>query len=518
MVEKQNNIITPTIRPTLKQEEAWDALSFDNKDIKILGFGGGAGGGKSWLACEWLMTLCYQYPNSRWFIGRQELTRLKKSTFITFKKVCRYHEIPESDWKLDQMNSVIVFKNGSIIDLIDVAFKPSDPDYERFGSLEYTGGFGEEAGEWDFNAFDILKSRIGRHNHFDSDANSMCEKPIDFDNNQEKYPNIKEIPPKFLLTFNPSRGWLYRTFYEPAKKGTLEKGYYFIRTLYTDNPYTAKMYGEQLDGIKNKVNKARLMQGDWEYNDDANALTTLEALQDMFTNTIDGDGKKYMTIDVARDGNDSIVFTIWEGLDVKHIIKKQKQSTSITIQDAKDLASQYKIPYSNIAVDSIGVGGGVADGLIGCVAFNSNSTAFLTKAQIRDKKSRVSEMLLPAVQVIYANLKTQCAFKLAEIINEHRISTVYVGEFRDEIIEDLTATLQERDLDKEGKKKMVTKEDIKAELGHSPDIGDTFLMRMFWELKSEAQNEDPQKFNTVTIVQHQKMIQNHLRQDSNSTK
>ena len=96
------------------------------------------------MACEWLLTCAYMFPNSRWFIARQELTRLKKSTFVTFKKVCRYHNIPDEDWRLDGQNNIIVFTNGSTIDLIDVAFKPTDPDYERFGSLEYTGGFGEE--------------------------------------------------------------------------------------------------------------------------------------------------------------------------------------------------------------------------------------------------------------------------------------------------------------------------------------------------------------------------------------
>src|ERR1035437_4292257 len=90
-----------------------------------------------------------------------------------------------------------------------------------------------------------------------------------------------------------------------------------------------------------------------EYTDDINAMTTLEHLQDMFSNTIDGDNEKNLTVDVARDGNDSIVYTIWERLDVKSVIKKQKQSTAITTQDAKDLASQYKIPYSHIAVDAI---------------------------------------------------------------------------------------------------------------------------------------------------------------------
>lgn len=510
--------ITPTIRPTTKQQQAWDLISFDNKTIKNLGFGGGAGGGKTWFACEWLITNAYRFPYSRQFIGREELTRLKKSTFVTFKKVCRYHKIPDNDWRLDALNSSIIFNNGSVIDLIDVAFKPSDPDYERFGSLEYTCGFGEEAGEWSFDAFDILKSRVGRHNHFNSIDNTMCEKPIDFDIYPERYPHIIELPPKFLLTFNPSRGWLYRVFYEPWKKGELENGYAFVQTLYTDNPYTAKMYGEQLDGIKNKVNKARLKEGDWEYTDDIGAMTTLEHLQDMFSNTITIDDKKYMTVDVARAGKDSCVFTVWEDLKIKSIVKKQHQSIPTTIQNVKDLASAEGVPYSRIAIDSIGVGGGVADGLNGCIAFNSNSSPFLTRTQIRDRKKRVSDSILPNIQTLYANLKTQCAFKLAEIINEHKISLVPVGEYRDEIIADLTATLQERDIDKEGKAKMATKEEIIAELGRSSDIGDTMLMRMFWELKKDAEDKDPNEVNNVNIVQQNKFRTNERNQPMNSTK
>ena len=508
--------ITPTIRPTAKQQLAWDVLSFNNRIKKFIGFGGGAGGGKTWMACEWLLTCAYMFPNSRWFIARQELTRLKKSTFVTFKKVCRYHNIPDEDWRLDGQNNIIIFTNGSTIDLIDVAFKPTDPDYERFGSLEYTGGFGEEAGEWDFGAFDILKSRIGRHNMFNKALNTMCEKPIDFDANPQRYPDVVELPPKFLLTFNPSRGWLYRTFYEPWKIGTLPQSYEFIQVLYRDNPYTAKLYGEQLEGIINKVNKARLKDGDWEYTDDINAMTTIEHLQDMFSNTIVVDGQRYMTVDVARDGSDSTVLTIWSDLKVEKIIKKTKQATNITTQDVKDLASAEKIPYSHIAVDVIGVGAGVADGLVGCIAFNSNSAPFLTKSQIRDNKRRVVNDVLPNNIAIYANLKTQCAFKLAEIINDHKISTVPVNEYRDEIISDLTAILQERDIDKDGKKKIATKEDVKEELGHSPDIGDTFLMRMFWELKKDANDEDPVKQSQVQSIQTDRMRRNmnHIERDS----
>jgi len=498
----------PTIKPTIKQQLAWKELMPNNMEARVIGFGGGAGGGKTWLGCEWLIVMAYMFPRSRWFIGREELTRLKKSTFITFGKVTRFHKIPESDWSLDSMNSVIKFTNGSTIDLIDVAYKPSDPNFERFGSLEYTGGFGEEAGEWHFDAFDVLKSRVGRHNTFDKLSNSMCEKPMDYDTNPEAYPNIQEIPPKMLLTFNPSKNWLYRIFYTPWRDGLLMKGYRFIQTLYTDNPFTSKMYGEQLDGIHNKVNKARLMYGDWEYTDDITNMTTFEALQDMFSNVIEvpkESKERYIVCDIARSGEDSTVYTIWQGLQVEKIIKKTKQTLDITTQDIKDLSSMYKIPRKNIIIDVQNVGAGVVDNLKGCVAFNSNNSPFLTKTEIREDKKRLPTDLTPRLKTTYANLKTQCAFKLAELINDRKISTMLVGEERDEIIEDISATLQERDIDKEGKKKIDTKEDIKEALGRSPDVGDTFIMRMYAELKKDMSDIDPMELEEYLQKQKNRM-------------
>ena len=66
--------------------------------------------------------MCYQYPKSKWFIGRKELKRLMSSSYETFKKVCSYHKIPEGDWKLNGQYNYIEFFNGSKIDLLDVNF------------------------------------------------------------------------------------------------------------------------------------------------------------------------------------------------------------------------------------------------------------------------------------------------------------------------------------------------------------------------------------------------------------
>ena len=184
-----------TLTPTPKQHLAYEALKEDESRFVV--FGGGAGGGKSWLACEWLMTNCVAYPNTRWFIARNELTRLMASTYVTFTKVCQYHDV--KNWSLNGAYHYIEFKNGSRIDLIDVRKNPSDPFFERYGSTEYTGGVLEEAGEIDFLAFDVLKSRVGRH--------------------MNKEYGIK---PKILITCNPKKNWLYQYVYKPSVDGTLE--------------------------------------------------------------------------------------------------------------------------------------------------------------------------------------------------------------------------------------------------------------------------------------------------------
>ena len=51
-------------------------MKLEDNETRYVIFGGAAGGGKSWLICEWLLTKCIQYPGSKWFIARGELKRL----------------------------------------------------------------------------------------------------------------------------------------------------------------------------------------------------------------------------------------------------------------------------------------------------------------------------------------------------------------------------------------------------------------------------------------------------------
>lgn len=49
------------------------------------------------------------------------------------------------------------------------------------------------------------------------------------------------------------------------------------------------------------------------------------------------------------------------------------------------------------------------------------------------------------------------------------------------VIEDLEH-MKRKDADKDGKLKIVGKEEVKESLGRSPDFGDALMMRMFFEL------------------------------------
>ena len=117
-----------------KQEEALQILT-DTHNTELT-YGGAAGGSKSWTGCVWKLFSCLAYPGVKYFIGREELKRLRDSTLLTFFKVCQRHNVHrDTHFTYNGQDHYIQFYNGSRIDLLDLKFLPSDPLYERYGSL-----------------------------------------------------------------------------------------------------------------------------------------------------------------------------------------------------------------------------------------------------------------------------------------------------------------------------------------------------------------------------------------------
>lgn len=380
-----------------------------------------------------------------------------KSSFVTFKKVCKFHRIPSEDWRLNGQYNYIEFKNGSRIDLLDLAYQPRDPLWERFGSLEYTGGWIEEAGEVSFGAFDTLKSRIGRHL------------------NREM-----GIPSKIFITTNPKKNWLYKLVYKPFREKTLPKEYAFIQSLYMDNPYTAEAYGKELAQIKDKATKQRLMYGNWEYDDDPNTLIEYDAIIDLFTNSVPEDTEKYLTCDVARYGRDKTVIMLWEGWKVYKIIEIAKSGLDKVEDKIRDIAKEEFIPYSHIIVDEDGVGGGVVDNLKGIKGFINNSSA-LPNPLTKEKEN-------------YKNLKSQCYYMLADKINARGIRIETDSEQVKIWLEEELELVKAKDIEKDAPLQIIPKDEVIELLGRSPDYSDALMMRMWFNLVKTIQNPQPTQF------------------------
>lgn len=225
-----------------KQSDAWHFLE-DKETTEIL-YGGGAGGGKSWLGCLWHIIRRIKYPGSRGLIGRAKISTLEQSTLVTlFEVAAKMGYVSGRDFNYSSTKHIITWANGSKTILKDLFFYPADPDFTSLGSTEYTDAFIDEATEITLKAFEIVNSRIRWK--------------------LDEY----GIIPKILLTCNPGPGWVKDKFIVNKNKAIELKPYQrFVKALITDNPREdfKALYMEQLSRMTSDYDKARLIHGDWE--------------------------------------------------------------------------------------------------------------------------------------------------------------------------------------------------------------------------------------------------------------
>ena len=246
-----------------------------------------------------------------------------------------------------------------------------------------------------------------------------------------------------------------------------------------------------------------------EYIVNQGALFKYDALVDVFSNTISKNNEKYLIVDIADDGSDKTIFSFWEDLEEYRRESFERMNTENIIDKIREYASQDKIPYSHIAVDAIGVGAGVASSsmLDGIIGFKSSYQAIKTDLNIirlpnvnylDDAKSLISD---------YKNLRSQCVFTLADLVNNHKIASKIEGKFKEYTIEELSNYQDASQGD--GKRIATTTEDIKVIIGRSPDHASTWIMRMYFIVKEKML---PQQSETsARVIQQQKDLLNQRK-------
>jgi hypothetical protein len=255
---------------------------------------------------------------------------------------------------------------------------------------------------------------------------------------------------------------MYDVFYKPSIIKCLPKYRVYLSALVQDNPFIEKDYINALNSTTDKVKKERLLKGNWDYDDNPNALCTRDAILEIFGNRISRrDGEKYLTADIARFGSDRARIAVWEGYTIIAIRCFDISKTTDIQACINHFRALYKIPKYRCIADEDGVGGGVVD--------NCDIKGFVNNSRPFDDEN-------------YQNLQSQCGYKLAEHINngDVGIDVDLSKEERDEITIELEQ-LQTWNADSDGKLKLKPKEQIKMDIGHSPDWRDLLLMRCYFD-------------------------------------
>lgn len=424
----------------------------------------------SYIGVVWLWMMSNKYPWTRRFIWRKELSNLIKTTLNTYYKFWADYMIPNNLMgKLDKKYNIIKFGNWSEILLLDCATQPADPLFTRFGSLELTWGFIDESNEIDEQAITILKTRISRQKN-------------------REY----GIIPKLLETFNPDQWHVKRRYWTPYKTGTLPDYRQFIPALVTDNPKIDPEYITQLQN-SDEITRQRLLFGNFEWSSDEWKLFRYDEIYDLFRTNIDKKSDiHYITCDVARLGNDKTVIGIRKWLECIKIITYAQNTLDILADKIKQLEEDYWISRRNICIDSDWVGGWLADMLRWCTNFVNGSSPIKLNPEKRWY-----------VLKNYWNLKTQCYFKLKEMMERREIRVYADWEIRDMLSQELE-NIFIKDVDKDWKIKLEEKADLRKRLNRSPDFADMIMFRMLYLVKEMEQ--DWSRYEWVTEINYDDVL------------
>jgi len=326
--------------PTPKQEEFQEAVF--SGEYLYLALGGGIRGTKTWATLSTLLLLCREYPGSRWAVVRKDLPTLRKNTIPSFKKMLLLWGDFVGPLKQDLWTWTC--QNGSEIILFPESLA-TDPELNRWKGLEVNGFVLEEANE------------LG-----EVSANKAIERagswiiPATADN-----PDPIQPPPYVFFTFNPCSNWPRFWFYEPHADGGIEAPFYYLPSTAADNPYVPDAVRKAWENLPEEE-YARFIEGSWEFTEDPDQLIKAEWIL-AARNVEDVPGAARLGVDSARFGDDESVFTRVNGNALISIKAYSKISISRQADIAMAMAANPEDPVDgpNIRIDTVGVGGGVAD-------------------------------------------------------------------------------------------------------------------------------------------------------------
>ena len=402
---------------------------------------------KSWWVWEIICFTSLKMNWIVWLVWRREWDDLRKTTLNTILKVLSKKWLIEGrEYNLNMQTKELRFYNGSKLYFVPLKEKPSDPEFNWLWGYEITYWYIDEAQEVNRKAINIILSR--------------CTEKI------KEY----HLKGKVIMTCNPMKCHLYNDFIKAQNEWTITSDRIFIPALYKDNPFIDhKKYEESLKRA-DKVTKERLLNWNWEYDDDPTKLYSYDDIKDLFVNSWE-EWKKYITADIARLWDDKTVIIVWNWF-VWTVFSYTKMRTTEIVNIIRWFQEKYWVKNSNTICDEDWVWWWVVDQLL-CKGFVNNSSPIVNEENrwIRN----------------YKNLKDQCYFELLPFVLSNKIKLIVNSDDVKECIIEELDVIKQKNPDKEWKLQISTKEEIKRLIWRSPDFADAIAMRMWFELVKESE-------------------------------
>jgi len=407
-----------------KQQEAL------NNPAKFLLYGGAKGGGKSWFMCVWVFLMAVKYRGNKLFFCRRRSVDFTNTTLETWRK-----SIPANLYRInEQKKKIYIDITKSVIDYGGL----DDPlVVQSLNSAEYAHIGVDQAEEVDQDSFSMLRGTM-RHRV----ADGTCP------------------PYQIRLTANPAQCWLKDYFILNPEVDTA-----YVAALPTDNPSLPKDYVENLrQAFKHRPHLLEAyLHGSWDDLSGNDTCIRGSWIEEAKRKKVDGRVIKRVVVnDPAITGDENVCFLM--------------ELAGNTFYKADELVIEHRRPIETaalisayrrrtgaqiIAVDSIGIGSGVIDGLNSLdepiLAINSSSKPTNINAQVR-----------------YQNLRAQMWWEASEKFAQSQVA-LPSDDF--ELAKQLGVVRFEPTTT--GKLLVQAKDDIKKAIGRSPDRADAFIMGLY---------------------------------------
>jgi hypothetical protein len=421
------------IKLSKRQAIAWRLLAQD--DVIDLCYGGAKGGGKSVFLCYWVYTRAVEiarhfnlgpreHPIPVGWMGRSQGTDFKHTTLETWKKV-----IPPGSYRIREQEQEIV-----IGEAVKVGYGGLDRQerINKFNSAELNFIAVDQAEEVDLDAIGELRG------------------------SRRLTINGQTYPVKGVFTANPAQCWIKGEFID---RPTPDKR--FVQALPTDNPWLDPNYVNILkSAFKHRPELLEAyLYGSWDALEGADQIIKDIWIRNALERTLHlPRTKRLIVCDPARFGDDETVIYLMENTDIVEAHLYGQKDTMHTANLIHILAVAKKVQA--VGIDTIGVGGGVADRLRemaddGYEVIDINSS----------EASRQPER--------YVNLRAEMWDRAGHLLCDGDVDLTYdEPQLRHQLC---TPVYKFRN----GRLQVEAKEDIKDRLGVSPGRADGYVMGLY---------------------------------------